>query len=261
MTERLVKFPPESPEQRLLCELMFLSIAIIIFGVFGRYASIDVRFTVIITIFVVINLIIRFLLIWEKSDWIFFLFGVLVGGGNDLLSMINGVYDYTAITIIPDLKLPIFMWLFWGQVFLLFRKAYNIKWFRGEGFKKEGEFINGWVDKKLIFDIILLIILRIVIYNSYDFEFWIPAFFYAVCIGIRFIIFPPKKNELLIISILPYAFMFEGLMVTFGLYIYYNPIFLGLPLWLFLWWIFLVPFVLKEFFDRLEFIVLDKKKS
>ncbi len=87
---------------------------------------------------------------------------------------------------------------------------------------------------------------------------WIPALLYASFIGIRWLIFRPKKNQLLLIAVLPYAFIFEGLMVTFGLYVYINPIILGMPLWLLLWWIFLVPIVLKELFDRIEYILKER---
>jgi len=257
MTEKLVKFPPETPEQRLIAEIFFLFIMIIVIGLFGRYAAIEVFYTIIITICFIINIILRFLLVNEKGDWLFFIFGIIAGGGNDLMSMIRGIYNYTSITIIPILNdlMPLWMILFWGQIFLIFRKIFNLSWTKGDKFEKNGEFFGGWIDKKLIFDIFLIIILRIIIYNTYMLDYWIPALFYACFIGIRFIIFPPKKNELYIMAILPYAFIFEGLMVLFGLYIYYNPIFLGMPLWLFIWWIFLVPIVLKEIFDRFEYAV------
>ena len=255
MSDKLIKFPRETPKQRLVSEVWFFIISIVIFGLFGRYSSIKMTFTIIITICIVINLVIRFLLVNEKGDWVFFLFGIIAGGGNDFMSMINGVYRYTAIPIIPNLALPIFMWLFWGQAFLLFRKLFNIPWCKGEEFQKDGEVLNGWVDKELIFDICLVIVLRIVIYNTYMMDMWIPALFYGIGIGIRFLIFPPKKNEVHIIALLPLAYLFEGLMVVFGLYVYYNPIFPGIPLWLMLWWIFLVPIVLKEFFDRFEYLL------
>jgi len=261
MTEKLIKYPPETPEQRLIWEVLFLFFIIVAVGIFGRAAASDVMFTVILTIFFLINLSVRFLLVNENGDWIFFLLGVIAGGGNDLMSMINGVYEYTSITIIPLLSglLPLWMILFWGQIFLLFRKIFNLAWFKGEEFRKDGEFFNGWVDRKLIFDMSLIFILRIIIYNTYMQDFWIPALFYGVGISIRFLLFPPKRNELLIIVILPYAFIFEALMVLFGLYVYYNPLPIVLiPLWLVLWWIFLVPIVLKEFFDRFEYYLKEK---
>ncbi len=87
----------------------------------------------------------------------------------------------------------------------------------------------------------------------------IPGLVYGGAIFVRIVLFRPARNEWLIIAILPYAFMFEGLMVTFGLYQYYNPVFLGLPLWLMLWWIFLVPLVLKQVFDMIEYILVAKK--
>lgn len=260
MSEPLLRFPPETAEQRLVAEVIFLFNMIVIFAIFGGVTAIDVIFTIIVTICCIVNLLIRFILVNEKGDWIFFLIGVVAGGGNDFMSMINGVYYYTAIPIIPNLALPIFMWLFWGQVFLLFRKIFNVPWFKGEEFKKDGILLNGWIDKKVILDIVLIIILRAVIYNTAQMDFWIPSLFYGIGVSIRLIIFPAKRNEWFIIIILPYAFMFEGLMVTFGLYVYFNPVFLGLPLWLMIWWIMLVPIVVKEIFDRIEFI-LEKNAS
>ena len=75
----------------------------------------------------------------------------------------------------------------------------------------------------------------------------------------RFAVFRPKKNEILILVILPYAYLFEYLMVIFGLYTYINAPFLGMPIWLLLWWVFLVPIVLKQIFDMIEYLL--KKKS
>lgn len=259
-SQKIIKIPPKTPSQRLILEIVFLLPTIIIVGLFGYAARIDVFYTYIITIIFGINLIIRFLLVNERGDWFFYLFGVIAGGGNDLMSTMNHVYNYTSKTIIPILNglLPIWMILFWGQIFLLFRKIFNIKILKGQDFKKNGEFFNGWVNKQLIIDILILIFLRIVIYKTYMLEFWIPAILYAFAICVRFFIFHPKRYELYIIGILPYAFIFEGLLVLFGLYEYINPIFLGMPLWLFYWWIFLVPIVLKEIFDRLEFLLRAK---
>lgn len=261
-SRKLFKFPPETPEQRLIWEALFLLPIIIIVAILGNLASTDVVYTIIISIVFGINLVIRFLLLNEKGDWLVYLVGVLGGGGNDLTSMIVGVYDYTSITIIPLLNglLPLWMILFWGQIFLLFRKVFRLDWFKGEEFKKDGKFLKGWVDFPLVFDIILLIILRMIIYNTYMLDIWVSSLFYGIFIAVRFIVFRPKKNEILIIAILPYAFLFEGLMVTFGLYVYINPVFLGMPLWLYLWWIFFVPIVAKEILDRIEYYVDNKKK-
>lgn len=261
VNNKFIKFPPKTPVQRLVVEIFFLIVFIILFGIFGGKAQTDVLYTIIITISCIATIIIRFILVNVAGDWLFFILGVVFGGGNDFMSMINGVYYYTAIPIIPNLALPIFMWLFWGWAFLLFRKIFNLAWCRGEKFQKDGRFLRGWIDTKLIFDIALVIVLRLVIYNTYLLDFWIPALFYGIAVGIRLLIFHPKKNELRIIIFLPIAYFFEGIMVLFGLYVYYNPIFPGIPLWLMIWWVLLVPIVLKEIFDRLEFIVENRQKN
>ena len=261
MSEKIINFPPETPEQRLIWEVVFLTVIIVATAFFGQLAALDVIYTIILTIIFSVNIVIRFLTINQKGDWIFFVFGVIAGGGNDLMSMMREVYNYTSVTIIPFLDglLPLWSIVFWGQVFLIFRKMFNLEWFKGENFQKNGRFLKGWIDYELIVDIILIVILRIIIYSTYNLEMWIPALLYAIFISGRLLIFRPKKNQLLIIAVLPYAFIFEGLMVIFGLYVYVNPIILGMPLWLLLWWIFLVPIVLKEIFDRIEYVL--KKRS
>ncbi|MFX1299289.1 MAG: hypothetical protein ACFFD2_31050 [Promethearchaeota archaeon] len=258
--EKLFKYPPTTPKQRLIWEIIFLFVIIITMSIFGRLASTDVLFTWIITAIFLTNLCIRFWLVNEKGDWIFFLFGVLAGGGNDLMSMLNGIYSYTSITILPFLNglLPLWMILFWGQIFLMFRKIFHLKWFKGEAFQKDGPYLKGWLDNRLIVDIIILICLRITIYNTYM-DLWLPIIIYSSIIGIRMIIFRPRTNELFIMAILPYAWLFEGLMVAFGVYIYINPVFLEQPAWLYLWWLFLVPLLLKEVFDRLEYLIKNKE--
>lgn len=238
-------------------EIVFLLIITVTIGFLGRPAAEDVLYTKIITVVFLLNLALRFALVNQKGDWLFFLLGVVAGGGNDLMSMINGVYSYTSIDFVPFLTdlLPLWMILFWGQVFLIFRKVFNLDWFKGEAFAAEGRFLRGWLDTRLAVDLIILVLLRLIIYNTYALDPWIPATFYAAVIGIRFTVFPLKKNELALVAILPYAFVLEGLLVTFGLYLYINPVFLGMPLWLFLWWIFLIPTILKAVFDRVEYIV------
>ena len=137
MTEKLIKFPPETPEQRLVAEVWFMLIMTVATGIFGAAAASDVIFTIILTLIFCVNLTVRFLLVNEKGYWMFFIFGVVGGGGNDLMSMINGVYNYTSIAIIPALTglLPLWMIFFWGQILLLFRKVFNLDWFKGEEFQ------------------------------------------------------------------------------------------------------------------------------
>lgn len=251
-----------SPKERLAWEAFFLLPVIIAVAFLGRLSTTNVMYTGILTIVFFVNIIIRFTAIRERGDWIFFLFGIAAGGGNDLMSMLRNVYDYNSITLIPFLNglLPLWNICFWGQVFLLFRKVFNVEWFKGEPFKKDGRFVKGWLSVKLVVDLCILVFLRVIIYSTYALPAWIPVLVYGVAILARFAAFRPKKNELLVIVILPYAYLFEYLMVLFGLYTYINPSFLGMPIWLLLWWVFLVPIVLKQFFDMIEFL-LEKKQE
>jgi len=249
-----------TPARRLGSEIMFLLPIIIFVGVFGHLAAQNVVYTIILTIIFSANIITRFLLVNEKGDWIFFVLGIAAGGGNDLISQINGIYHYTSLTVLPFLQglLPVWMIAFWGQVFLLFRKVFHVEWFQGPSFAKDGRFLHGWLSTRLLVDIIVLVILRIAIYRLYMDPVF-PAAVYGGIIIARLLLVRPRKNELLIMAILPYAFMFEGLMVTFGLYVYYDPVFMGLPAWLLLWWAFLVPLLLKQVFDMMEYAIVKKQ--
>ena len=95
--------------------------------------------------------------------------------------------------------------------------------------------------------------LRIAIYNTYDRNPWLSSGIYLAGISLRLFLFPISREQWIVIATLPYAYCFEGLMVTFGLYEYYHPVFLGIPGWLFIWWIFLVPIFVKECSDRMEY--------
>lgn len=255
-----IKRDVQSPQQALAWEACFLVPIIFAVGFLGTLAATDVLFTIILTIIFTINLIVRFFMIHKKGDWIFFLLGVIAGGGNDLMSMLKGVYDYTSITILPFLNglLPLWNIFFWGQVFLLFRKVFNVKWFKGVPFKRDGKFLRGWVSVKLLLDICILVILRVTIYLTYNMDAWVASAIYGTLLWARLLVVKPTRDELNVIAILPYAFIFEGLMVTFGLYVYHDPVFLGMPGWLFLWWIFLVPLVLKQVFAIMEHVIATK---
>jgi hypothetical protein len=252
----------KSPKERLAWEVFFLLPVIIAVGFLGYPSTNNILFTGILTIVFFANITLRFLTIREKGDWIFFLFGIAAGGGNDLMSMLRNVYDYNSITLIPLLNglLPLWNICFWGQVFLLFRKVFHVEWFKGEPFKKDGKFVKGWLSIKLIVDLCILVFLRVVIYSTYNLVPWIPTLIYGCAILARFAVLKPEKNELLIMVILPYAYLFEYLMVIFGLYTYNKASFLGMPIWLLLWWVFLVPIVLKQIFDMIEYYVDGKKK-
>ncbi|MEX2681711.1 MAG: hypothetical protein Q6373_008925 [Candidatus Sigynarchaeota archaeon] len=252
-------FETSDPGRKVAHEVLFMVPVIVAVGFFGRAAASDVAFTIVLTIVFIATILLRFLLVNEKGDWLFFAIGIVGGGGNDMSSMINGVYNYTSLTVLPFLSglMPAWMIAFWGQVFLLFRKLFNHPWFKGPGFKKDKDLLHGWLSRKLLLDIILLVVLRIAIYRTY-LDAILPATIYGSIVLARFLVFRPQKHELRIIGILPYAFAFEGLMVAFGLYEYYNPVFLGLPVWMFIWWAFLVPIVVKQVFDMLEY-VLEKR--
>lgn len=243
----------DTPRQRLAWEVAFLVPVTVAVAVLGACAAVDVTCTVILTVVFACTIAARFLLVNAPGDWIFFLFGIVAGGGNDLMSMANGVYAYTSIPLLPFLQglMPAWNVAFWGQVFLLFRKVFNVDWFAGEPFQPAGTMLRGWVSWRLVIDLAILVVLRLIVYTWFM-DPVVPGTLYGLIVGARILAGRPRRNELLIIAILPYAFMFEGLMVTFGLYVYHNPVFLGMPAWLLLWWVFLVPFLFKHLFDMIE---------
>ncbi len=77
--------------------------------------------THLMTIIIAILILARFLVLNRKGDWIFFLLGVILGGGNDILSMYKGVYHYLPPTNLP-VPIPLWMVFFWGEIFVFFRK-------------------------------------------------------------------------------------------------------------------------------------------
>ena len=58
MSEKLIKFPPETSKQRLVAEVWFILIMTMIVGFFGVYAAVDVFFTIILSICFGINIVI-----------------------------------------------------------------------------------------------------------------------------------------------------------------------------------------------------------
>ncbi|MFH1149126.1 MAG: hypothetical protein V1748_01495, partial [Actinomycetota bacterium] len=104
---------PESTDLRqVLLEFTFLATAAIFIGFFGQN-------TPLMSVLIGANIIARFLLIRRRYDWIFFLIGFVLGGGNDLASMARDVYRYTPPTFLP-VPIPFWMLVFWGQIFVAF---------------------------------------------------------------------------------------------------------------------------------------------
>lgn len=224
--------------KQVLLEFLFLCTA-------AAFVAFFAQNTPLMSALVGANIIARFILIRRKHDWVFFLTGFVFGGGNDLISMITRVYRYT-----PDALLPIPFWMLvlWGQIFLAFRQLFQLPVFQGPPFRG-----NPWrPDFRLITDVATFIALRIIIYNFVRHE-PIPTIAFAAVVLVRLVIIPPKKRDwLLILTVVVLGLGYEAALIAFGLYIYDDPVFLGMPAWLMIYWLFMIPIFAKGIFDRIE---------
>ena len=194
-----------------------------------------------------VNIAARFLLIGRRYDWIFFLIGFICGGGNDLMSMIKGVYYYTPEHLLPA-PIPIWMLVFWGHIFVAFRQLFRLP---ALGLSPVPD--PPWkVDRRLVTDLVTVVALRIIIYNFVQQE-PVPAIGYAAAIVLRVLALPPRKNEWLAMAVVvPLGVLYEAALIGLGLYVYFDPVFLGMPAWLIIYWVFMLPLFIKGIFDRIE---------
>ena len=232
--------PQSTTLRQVLLELLFLIIAAVFVAFF-------VQNTPLMTVLIGVNIIARFLIIGRKRDWVFFLIGIVFGGGNDLLSMVRGVYEYTPPHLLA-VPIPIWMLVFWGQIFVAFRQLFQLPVFQGPPTRG-----NPWrPDFRLIADFTTFVVLRVIVYIFIGREPLLTILF-GIVVGIRFLLLPPKKREwLLVILVLALGVAYEAALIAFGLYIYYDPVFLGMPGWLIIYWAFMIPLFLRGIFDRIE---------
>jgi hypothetical protein len=191
-------------------------------------------------------LILRFLLLNRRGDYVFFLIGLMAGGGNDLLSMYKGVYAYLPPHDFTDLPIPAWMLFFWGEVFIFFRKLMRFGPFLG----KSG-CITKWIDWPLAMDLVVVIGYRMLIYRTAS-HAWLPDALFAAILVVRLLLVPPKSNERkLMLIMLLLGPLYEIILIAAGLYRYQTGVVFGMPLWLIVYWVFVVRF-LKAIFDRVE---------
>jgi hypothetical protein len=139
--------------RQVVLEFVFLGVAAVFIAFFMKK-------TPLISALICVNIIARFILIGRKYDWVFFLIGFVLGGGNDLVSMLTHVYRYTPPQIL-HMPIPFWMLVFWGQILVAFRQLFQLPVFQGPPVKG-----NPWrIDFRLIADITTFIALRIIIYN------------------------------------------------------------------------------------------------
>ena len=187
----------------------------------------------------------RFLLLNRRGDWVFFLIGVIVGGGNDLLSMSKGVYSYAAPTVLP-VPIPLWMVVFWGQIFVSFRKLMRFGPFLGPDQPPAR-----LLDAPLALDLAVAVIYRMIIYRTAAIP-WQPDALFAAILVTRLLLIPPKEHERkLLLAMLVIGPVYEMILIGAGLYRYQTGVLFGMPLWLIVYWVF-VSRMLKAIFDRVE---------
>jgi hypothetical protein len=187
----------------------------------------------------------RFLLLNRRGDWIFFVLGVVLGGGNDLLSMYKGVYHYNAETVLP-VPIPLWMVVFWGQVFVSFRKLMRFGPFKGSEQARLPV-----IDAPLALDIAIAVIYRMIIYRTASTP-WLPDALFAAILIVRLLVLPPQLHERkLMLAMLVIGPLYEILLIGSRLYVYQTGVLLGMPLWLIVYWVFIIR-ALKAIFDRIE---------
>lgn len=193
----------------------------------------------------------RFFLLSRRGDWLFFLLGFLLGGGNDLLSMWKGVYRYTPPTSLP-VPIPVWMLFFWGEIFVAFRKVMRFGLFCGPE-----ERPARLVDLPLALDLVLAVIYRMIIYRTAS-QPWVPDALYASLLILRLLLLPPLPHERkLMLAMLAAGPFYEIVLITAGLYEYQTGVLFGLPLWLIIYWAFIIR-ALKAVFERVEYALAGK---
>lgn len=200
------------------------------------------------TVYMVAILLVRQALIGQKGDGWFLLLGLLLGGGNDVVSMVKGVYRYSPDHWLKenlDIPIPPWMILFWGQVFLLLRHVYLLPAFKGDRSHLK-------TPLRAIMDGSTWAVLRGIIYKTVRSE-PLPTLGYSVGVLTRLFLLPPEKNEWRLMAV---AIFFgpwvEAELIRSNLYEYDDPVLGGMPAWLLIYWSFAIPLLLKGVFDRVE---------
>ena len=232
----------QTSNRDLLAEIAVMALAVLLIARFGQQ-------TPLMSGLMAGLIIARFLILNRKGDWMFFVLGVVLGGGNDLLSMWKGVYRYTPPTFLP-VPIPLWVVFFWGQVFVSFRKLMRWGPFRGPDQPPAR-----LLDAPLALDILIAVIYRLVIYRTAA-QPWVPDALFAAILAVRVILIPPPPHErLLMIAMLVIGPAYEILLIGSGLYLYQTGVLLGMPLWLIVYWVFIIR-ALKAVFDRVEYFIV-----
>ncbi len=76
---------------------------------------------------------------------------------------------------------------------------------------------------------------------------------------LRLALVPPSLREIKLMAVVvPLGIFYETALIHLGLYIYHDPVFLGMPAWLMIYWAFMLPLFVKGIFERIEYTIADR---
>lgn len=193
-------------------------------------------------------LVARFALIGVRRDWVYLAMGIVLGGGNDLMSMMRGVYAYNVPHPGVPWPIPLWMFLFWGQAFLVMRSLFSWGPFKGPGATRP-LWPPGWA---LLVDLAALVLMKMVFYRYSDVRY-VPELLAAAIVAATYVMHGITRTDIRIMLVtLAVAPLVEGALIAAGIYDYTNGVILGMPAWLLVFWLFATP-LLKRIMDRMEF--------
>ena len=190
----------------------------------------------------------RFAVIGARDDLRFFVLGVVLGGGNDLLSMIRGVYAYDVPHPGVPWPMPLWMFLFWGQVFLVMRTVFAQPWLRGPRATRPL-----WPPgAALVIDLVAVVVIRVVVYSTYH-DPLLPGLILCAILVLTYLLHGITASDAKVMGVTLVAGpLVEWILISADVYDYLNPFVVGMPAWLLVWWLFATP-LLKRIFDRMDF--------
>lgn len=183
-----------------------------------------------------------------RAEIIFFLICILLGGFNDWNSVVNKqIYDYTVPVYFPEFStIPIWMLLYWGMILRFMVSLFRIpdmlplKSADNRLFGPAPISVPWWLRVSIL--LIFVLVTRQAIYHWYmdPLLSWIP---FAAAIVIYPLLFPSGKAELRLgFLALVVGPLVEALYIKVGgLHMYHHPVLGGVPLWIMLWWILIIP--------------------
>ena len=185
-----------------------------------------------------------------RTEWIFLLICTLLGGFNDWNSVVNKqIYDYTVPHFFPQFStIPIWMLLFWGMIlrfmYSLFRlpaliDVNNDRPDNACRLVPSGQ-LASW--QKVVALLLFVLVTRQGIYRWYmdPLWSWLP---FAGALLVYPMLFPFRRAEFKLAGLaLLFGPVVEVLYIQVGhLHRYHHGIVGGVPIWIILWWILIIP--------------------